>query len=253
MSRPFAVKGGGACPSMFSTPGFPPVASQEEAEDGKRAPRVIVWTAGRLPALRARARGMTGSGVPAGARLDPDDPGVDPHSPENGTAAFGSDELLTDLYRSESPRLVRILSRQTRNADDAHDLMQDAFFRLARLGRQGTLLERPQAYLRRIASNLLKDRAKSAARQSVALHVVADEESLPGVDPHRLLESRDMLRRLEAAIMRLRPRTREVFVAHRVEGLTYAEIAERTGLSVKGVEKQMSKALVQLDRLLHGS
>ena len=149
------------------------------------------------------------------------------------------------------PRLARILSRRTRNRADADDLVQDVFFRFARLRGQGALLERPQAYLRRIASNLLKDRAKSAARQSAALHVVADEETLPGLDPHRILESRDMLRRLEAAIMRLRPRTREVFVAHRVEGLTYAEIAERTGLSVKGVEKQMSKALMQLDRMLN--
>jgi RNA polymerase sigma-70 factor (ECF subfamily) len=54
-------------------------------------------------------------------------------------------------------------------------------------------------------------------------------------------------------MMRLRPKTREIFMAHRVEGLSYSEIAERTGLSVKGVEKQMGKALVQLDRYLHGS
>lgn len=194
---------------------------------------------------------MNGSGIPAEARVDPVDAERDSHSPVEGTADIMSDHHLADLYRTESPRLVRILSRRTRNTDDAHDLVQDVFFRLARLRGQGTLLERPQAYLRRIASNLLKDRAKSASRQSVALHVVADEETLPGLDPHRLLESRDMLRRLEAAIMRLRPRTREVFMAHRMEGLTYAEIADRTGLSVKGVEKQMSKALVQLDRMLN--
>jgi RNA polymerase sigma factor (sigma-70 family) len=194
---------------------------------------------------------MSGSGIPAEARVDPVDAEGDSHSPVEGTADIMSDHHLADLYRTESPRLVRVLSRRTRNTDDAHDLVQDVFFRLARLRGQGALLERPQAYLRRIASNLLKDRAKSASRQSVALHVVADEETLPGLDPHRLLESRDMLRRLEAAIMRLRPRTREVFMAHRMEGLTYAEIADRTGLSVKGVEKQMSKALVQLDRMLN--
>jgi RNA polymerase sigma-70 factor (ECF subfamily) len=112
-------------------------------------------------------------------------------------------------------------------------------------------LERPQAYLRRIAANLLKDRAKTARRRSAALHMVADEEVLPGFDPQRHLESRDMLMRLEAAMMRLRPRTREIFMAHRVHGESYAEIAERTGISVKGVEKQMAKALVQLDRILH--
>ena len=180
----------------------------------------------------------------------PDEP---PLSPEDLVSPSIDDSLLAELYRSESPKLVRILSRQTRSRDEAHDLVQDIFFRLARLRGRGPVLKRPQAYLRRIASNLLKNRAKTAARRSVALHVVADEESLPGLDQHKLLESRDMLRRLEAAIMRLRPKTREIFVAHRVEGLTYAEIAERTGLSVKGVEKQMSKALVQLDRMLDRS
>jgi RNA polymerase sigma factor (sigma-70 family) len=168
-----------------------------------------------------------------------------------GGAAWKADRAaLAELYRSETPRLVRILSRRTGNSDDAHDLVQDMFVRLARLGGQIPAIERPQAYLRRIAANLLKDRAKTAARRSSALHLVAEEEDLAGLDQHKLLESRDMLRRVEAAIMRLRPRTREIFVAHRVDGLTYAEIAERTGLSVKGVEKQMSKALVQLDRIL---
>jgi RNA polymerase sigma factor (sigma-70 family) len=163
-----------------------------------------------------------------------------------------SDRLLAELYRAESPKLVRIMSRRTGDREEAQDLVQDVFYRFARLGQRGAgALERPQAYLRRIATNLLKDRAKIASRRGAALHVVADEETLAGPDLHGLLESRDMLNRLEAAMMRLRPRTREIFMAHRIEGLTYAEIADRTGLSVKGVEKQMSKALVQLDRMLN--
>lgn len=51
-------------------------------------------------------------------------------------------------------------------------------------------------------------------------------------------------------MLRLPEKTRHIFIAHRIEGLSYAEIAERTGLTVKGVEKQMSKALVALDRLI---
>lgn len=163
----------------------------------------------------------------------------------------GGEGLLAQLYRSESPRLVRLLSRQMRSSEEARDLVQEVFFRLARA--HGSLLpafERPQAYLRRIAANLLKDRIKQDRRRSAALHAVADEEALAGHDQQGLLESRDMLRRIEAAMVRLRPRTREIFMANRIEGLSYAEIAERTGLSVKGVEKQMSKALAQLDRLL---
>lgn len=176
----------------------------------------------------------------------------DPAPPEDRIALEGDDVFLVELYRSESPKLVRIFSRRTSSRDDAQDLVQDVFFRFARLrGRWPSSLDRPQAYLRRIANNLLKDRAKSDFRHSTVLHVVADDEALPGLDQHRLLESRDMLRRLEAAMMRLRPRTREIFMAHRIDGLTYAEIADGTGLTVKGVEKQMSKALAQLDRMLN--
>jgi RNA polymerase sigma-70 factor (ECF subfamily) len=68
-----------------------------------------------------------------------------------------------------------------------------------------------------------------------------------------VLESRDTLRRLEAAMLKLKPKTREIFMAHRIDGLSYAEIADRTGLSVKGVEKQMGKAIAMIDRLLDRS
>lgn len=122
---------------------------------------------------------------------------------------------------------------------------------MARLTARGALrLERPQAYLSRIATNLLRDRAKRAARQMTGSHVPADETRLAGHDQQRLLESRDMLARVEAAMLKLRPKTREIFMAHRIDGLSYSEIAERTGLSVRGVEKQMSKAIAQLDRIL---
>jgi RNA polymerase sigma-70 factor (ECF subfamily) len=178
----------------------------------------------------------------------------DPLSPEDRSPWSDDEALLAELYRSESPKLVRILSRRTTNSADAQDLVQDVFFRFARMrGRWPSSLERPQAYLRRIANNLLKDRAKSDVRHCATLHVVADEEVLQGPDQHSLLESRDMLRRLEAAIMRLRPKTREIFMAHRIDGMTYAEIAQRTGLTVKGVETQMSRALSQLDRMLNRS
>ena len=110
-------------------------------------------------------------------------------------------------------------------------------------------LEQPEAFIRRVSSNLAKDWARSrsiAERSSASIEVASN----PIVDSVALLESRDMLHRLEGAISRLKPRTREIFLAHRLRGLTYAEIATATGLSVKGVEKQMSRAIAQLMRLV---
>lgn len=158
---------------------------------------------------------------------------------------------LETLYRAESPRLLRSLVRQTASREEAHDLLHEIFCRLARLGAAGPVpVDRPQAYLSRIATNLLRDRARHASRHMTSSHVPADEGLLAANDQLRLLESRDMLTRVEAAMLKLRPKTREVFMAHRIDGLSYAEIAERTGLSIKGVEKQMSKAIAKIDRML---
>ncbi|OYW46405.1 MAG: hypothetical protein B7Z33_03185 [Sphingomonadales bacterium 12-68-11] len=177
----------------------------------------------------------------------------DPLDPTDAAGSVGaSDAASLDLiYREQSPRLLRSLSRRTASAEEARDLVQDIFCRLAGLGSEGLqFVERPQAYLSRMATNLLRDRAKRSRRRMEESHVPADESTLQGIDHHRILESRDMLQRVEAAVLRLRPRTREIFMAHRVEGLSYAEIAQRTGLSIKGVEKQMSKAIAALDRML---
>lgn len=166
-------------------------------------------------------------------------------------AGVGQPVCLETLYRQQSPRLLRSLTRRTADREEARDLVHEIFYRIARLGAAGNLrLDRPEAYLSRMAANLLRDRAKTAVRHRTGNHVPAEEQMLAGPHPERLLESRDMLTRLEAAMLKLRPKTREIFIAHRVHGLSYAEIAERTGLSVKGVEKQMSKAIAHIDRFL---
>lgn len=190
---------------------------------------------------------MHGSARP----LTPADDGDGPPTCPVGSDVQDAPVCLDRLYREQSPRLLRSLVRRTSDREEARDLVHEIFCRIARLGAEGTLhLQRPQAYLGRMATNLLRDRAKRGERHMPGNHVPADEEVLAGPDQQRLLESRDMLARIEAAMLRLRPKTREIFVAHRIEGLSYAEIAERTGLSVKGVEKQMSKAIASIDRIL---
>ncbi|HEX4693587.1 sigma-70 family RNA polymerase sigma factor [Sphingomonas sp.] len=155
---------------------------------------------------------------------------------------------LDSLYRAHRPRLLRFLSRRTGN-DNAQDVAQQAFTRLAALDdSKAAAIDCPVAYLHQTANNLLKDQAKHAARHSASLHVSIDDVSLIAPDQLAALEARDLLARLEAAIHRLKPRTREIFLAHRIDGLSYGEIAHCTGLSVKAIEKHMSKAIVYLNR-----
>jgi RNA polymerase sigma-70 factor (ECF subfamily) len=138
-------------------------------------------------------------------------------------------------------------------AEQAPDLVQESFLRYARRAMASSQIESPVGYLMRIALNLARNPQEIAKRVRAARHQSFDENAYPGADPHPRIEARDMLERLDKAITRLKPKTRTVFLLHRVEGLSYAQIAEQTGLSVKGVEKQMSKALADLDRLVHRS
>jgi len=177
-----------------------------------------------------------------------------PVSSESSGSASGIESNRSDcvnqLYREHSSSLVRQLTRKTGCRDLALELANEAFLRLLRMapGKLGRI-ERPEAFLRQVSANLLRDWGRSKTlrdRSRPSLEVVAEQQ----LDQVAVLETRDTLRRLEHAIGKLKPNTREIFLAHRIHGLTYAEIADETGLSVKGVEKQMSKAIAKIDRLL---
>jgi RNA polymerase sigma-70 factor (ECF subfamily) len=62
----------------------------------------------------------------------------------------------------------------------------------------------------------------------------------------------ELLTRLEAALETLPRFTREVFLAHRVDDLSYAEIARVTGSSAKRIEREMARALFGLCRAMDG-
>lgn len=151
------------------------------------------------------------------------------------------------LYRTHAARLLRYFAR--RAGDEAHDLVHETFARFAHLSEPAArAVEKPEAYLGRVATNLLRDRAREAARKALDRHDQLDENRLSTGDPHRLLEDRDTVARLAAAVDRLNPRRRRIFLLHRVDRLTYAEIADAEGMSVKGVKTQMAKALFELRR-----
>jgi RNA polymerase sigma-70 factor (ECF subfamily) len=63
-------------------------------------------------------------------------------------------------------------------------------------------------------------------------------------------EQQELLERMEAIVLRLPRMTREIFLAHRLDDMPYEEIARRTGLSVRKVERHMARAILALVRAL---
>lgn len=158
------------------------------------------------------------------------------------------DDIVDRMYRRHGATMTRSLARGLRRRDDAADLMHGLFVKFLNRARSGPI-DTPAAYLHRMAANDLVSAARRDCREHSMAEALLDSQNA-GFDPHVQLESRDLLQRIDAALGRLKPRTRQIFLAHRLEGLSYGEIAAQHGLSVKGVEKQMSKALAHIDRCL---
>ena len=62
----------------------------------------------------------------------------------------------------------------------------------------------------------------------------------------------EILRRLEAAMMNMPKLQREIFIAHRLDNLSYDEIGRRTGLTSEQVERQIAKAIYKLVKKMDG-
>ncbi|HEX7711746.1 MAG TPA: sigma-70 region 4 domain-containing protein [Sphingomonadaceae bacterium] len=86
----------------------------------------------------------------------------------------------------------------------------------------------------------LRERAWRALERSLA--PVALPRDQPA-DP-------ELLARIEAALLTLPRRRREIFLAVRLDGTSYAGLAERTGLSVREVEREVARAIAHIDHCL---
>jgi RNA polymerase sigma factor (sigma-70 family) len=154
--------------------------------------------------------------------------------------------LLEAVYRAEAPRLVRMLKRKVWAEDERHDIVQEAFARLAGTRSSGAGMN-PGAYLHGIVRHLLADRVRRWSK-SQSLDLEAMPASEPPQAPDAAAEVAQMRALYRAAVDQLPTRTREVYLLHRVEELTYREIAEKCGIGVRTVEWHVAQAIMRISK-----
>ena len=153
-------------------------------------------------------------------------------------------EALALRYREP---LVRYFLRKGIARDLAEDCAQEVFVRLARTNQE--TVRNAEAYLFTVASNVIVTLARKAKSHRQTLHDPIEDFPLlsaAGAQPDRVLEGREALQRLAAALGELSADTREMFLLNREDGLTYTQIAARYTVSVKVVESHIVRALSHL-------
>ncbi len=152
---------------------------------------------------------------------------------------------FADLFQQHRLRAYHYALQMLGNSDDALDVMQEAFLRLHRHWRRRDpsrpFLPWMYSVVRNLAIDLLR---KRSTRRECELE--AAPETAPAANPETDSARRQLSARLWSEIQRLPAPQREVLLLRDWHGLSYADIASATGLSVTTVNSRLHDARTRL-------
>ncbi|WP_240933398.1 sigma-70 family RNA polymerase sigma factor [Diaphorobacter sp. HDW4B] len=160
--------------------------------------------------------------------------------------------------------MLRAAARNTASRDEARELVHDTWLRLAEhaltqssvsiaMHEEGAPRE-VTSYLAVMAQHMAIDAQRRQQRHARYVSgAVLQEQLAPSQSPDVAdsLMYRQALAMLEAALQSSPERSREVFLAHRVHGEKQPEIAERIGVSLNTVERDLMLAAGCIEDALH--
>ena len=169
-------------------------------------------------------------------------------------ARGGEPEAFEAIVRSHQRRVYGVALRMTRRHEVADDITQETFLRAySHLDRFE--LGRPLApWLTRIAVNLAINYLTGAARREQQFAEGEDPAAEPRAqgdpDPLSGLLSEEFRRALDAAVQKLPPEQRTVFLLKVHEEMRYEEIAEVLEISMGTVMSRLFRARQKLKEML---
>ena len=152
------------------------------------------------------------------------------------------DRDISATVHRERGRLLAYIRRWIADAAEAEDILQESLYELVLAYRLMEPVEQAGAWLARVARNRIIDRFRRRSSRPRAVAAPADEED-PGASLADLLPAaaagpeaevmRDiLLKEIEAAVAELPDEQREVFIAHELDGVSFRELARRSGVGV---------------------
>src|SRR5947209_4119453 len=153
------------------------------------------------------------------------------------------DRRVSDVIAREQARLRQFIRARVRSDSDAEDIFQEVFYELVDAYRLTKPLEQVGAWLFRVARNRITDlfrRRRFTPVQADEIRLRAEEERsnwedlLPSPDagPDALYARKLLVEELDAALDELPKEQRDVFVAHQLDGRSFKDLSEETGVAL---------------------
>ncbi len=170
------------------------------------------------------------------------------------------DREISEVIAEERPRLRNFIRKRLPNEADVEDLLQDVFCELVEARRLLMPIDYVTGWLFRVARNRITDLFRKKRPETFANAALVDEEGelldaedlLPSPDagPKALYIRHALLEALEIALGELPAEQREVFVAHELEGRSFKELSEASGVNVNTLLSRKRYAVLALRQRL---
>jgi RNA polymerase sigma factor (sigma-70 family) len=168
---------------------------------------------------------------------------------------------ITEDVEREQSRLRNFIRKRVLDEGEAEDILQEVFYELVQTYRLMKPVEQVGAWLFRVARNRIIDRFRKRKPEATDRSFSAGDEDGERFPWEELLPSPDggpeaayirevLMEEIDAALDELPEEQREVFVAHEIEGWSFNELAETTGLSVNTLLSRKHYAVLHLRRRL---
>ena len=166
------------------------------------------------------------------------------------------DQRISEVVRREGSRLRNFIRLRVPDPLDAEDVLQDVFYKLVEANRLLMPIEHVTGWLFRVARNRITDLFRKKKPQSLEdptlesesgeLLQIEDLLPSPEAGPEAVYVRNLLLEELELALDELPDEQREVFVGHELEGRSFKEMAEETGVSVNTLLSRKRYAVLHL-------
>jgi RNA polymerase sigma-70 factor, ECF subfamily len=172
-----------------------------------------------------------------------------------------SRSAFAEIMRRHQSHVDQLLYKLAPDWQDRADLAQEVWLRVYRNIKRLQEPEKFRGWLSRIATNLFYDELRKRKRVGTSISLdnplqTGDggeiEWELPSGEPGPIdnLSTQEFYEHLRQAIKDLPEGFRQTIVLREIEGLTYEEIAEITGVSLGTVKSRIARARVRLQTQL---
>ncbi|MGD8778351.1 MAG: RNA polymerase sigma factor [Ignavibacteria bacterium] len=145
-------------------------------------------------------------------------------------------EAFRKLYYKYFDKLIRFAYYRTNSIETSRDLVQEIFFKVWQMREKLNPDKSIKSYLYKSLSNSIINHIKLASTKNISLEEV---EFTNSTNNEKQLDTEIDL---QNALKLLPEKLKTVYILSRVEGYKYEEIAVICAISIKAVEKRMSKA-----------